>query len=107
MARWPGTARNISELRTVYSHTNRRIPVTTADGELELVDPKVEEHQHYDGKKKQGYLEYKGVVCRAKMVLCRDAGVSLMERFPEELVDTENDWVREDHRELARSAGES
>jgi hypothetical protein len=33
--------------------------------------------------------------------------ISLMERFPEELVDTENDWVREDHRELARSAGES
>jgi hypothetical protein len=106
MAHWPGTTRTATELRKAYSRTNRHIPVTTANGELELVDPKVAEHQEYYGNEKQGYLEYKGVLCRTKMALCRDA-VSLMERFPEELVDTENVWVREFHRDLARGAGES
>jgi hypothetical protein len=30
----------------------------------------------------------------------------LMELFEEELADTENDWVREEHRYLGRSIGE-
>lgn len=51
------------------------------------------------------YKVYKGVAFRTRWVPCRQAKFSLMERFPEELVDEKNDWVREEHRIAARDIG--
>ncbi|KAK3302103.1 uncharacterized protein B0T15DRAFT_541965 [Chaetomium strumarium] len=53
-----------------------------------------------------GYKFYRGAAYRTLAVKCRKARISLMERFPEELVDEANDWVREEHRVLARVAAE-
>ncbi|KAK3906331.1 hypothetical protein C8A05DRAFT_11911 [Staphylotrichum tortipilum] len=62
-----------------------------------------------EGKKKKkdpGYMWYRGAAYRTKSIKCRKARISLLERFPEELVDEANDWVREEHRVLARGVGE-
>lgn len=55
---------------------------------------------------KKAYKYYKGVAYRTRRVPCRKGLYSLMERFPEELVDERHDWVREEHRVLARGVGE-
>ncbi|KAL1844059.1 hypothetical protein VTJ49DRAFT_5810 [Mycothermus thermophilus] len=52
------------------------------------------------------YKVYKGAAFRTRWVPCRQAKFSLMERFPEELVDEKNDWVREEHRLAARDIAE-
>jgi hypothetical protein len=52
------------------------------------------------------YKYYKGVAYRTRKVPCRKGRYSLMERFPEELVDERHDWVREEHRVMARGIGE-
>jgi hypothetical protein len=65
-----------------------------------------EETEDDEGKKKVWYKYYRGAAYRTRQIKCRKAEVSLMERFPEELVDEKNDWVREDHRALARGIGE-
>jgi hypothetical protein len=52
------------------------------------------------------YKYYKGVAYRTRKVPCRKGRYSLMERFPEELVDERHDWVREEHRVMARGVGE-
>jgi len=61
-----------------------------------------------EGKKKKkdpGYMWYRGAAYRTKSIKCRKARISLLERFPEELLDEANDWVREEHRVLARGVG--
>lgn len=58
------------------------------------------------GEKHVWYKYYKGVAYRTRQVPCRRGRYSLMERFPEELVDEKNDWVREEHRVMARDIGE-
>ncbi|KAG7290527.1 hypothetical protein NEMBOFW57_000530 [Staphylotrichum longicolle] len=140
MARWPAIDRTVGGLECAYYRTNLRMPVTTAGGDLLLVDPEAEQqqqqHHHAHGgaamtppatpelgptaaagdadedgggaaaKKQVWYLHYKGVAYRTKMVKCRKAKVALMERFPEELLDGANEWVREEHRVMARGAAE-
>ncbi|GAB1320561.1 hypothetical protein MFIFM68171_10771 [Madurella fahalii] len=55
--------------------------------------------------KKQKWRRYRGVPHLTKEVKCRVARVSLMERFPEELMEERYDWVRPEHRVLAREFG--
>ncbi|KAL2201324.1 hypothetical protein P885DRAFT_26663 [Corynascus similis CBS 632.67] len=55
---------------------------------------------------REWYKFYRGVAYRTRMVKCRSARISLTERFPEELLDERNDWVREEHRAAARDMGE-
>lgn len=68
---------------------------------------------HANGRTDGGPLEkkkwrrYRGVPHLTKEVKCRVARVSLMERFPEELIEESYDWVRVEHRVLARGFGES
>ncbi|AEO57672.1 hypothetical protein MYCTH_2304109 [Thermothelomyces thermophilus ATCC 42464] len=58
------------------------------------------------GRPREWYKLYRGVAYRTRMVKCRSARISLTERFPEELLDERNDWVREEHRVAASGAGE-
>ncbi|KAL2164528.1 hypothetical protein VTH06DRAFT_3744 [Thermothelomyces fergusii] len=58
------------------------------------------------GRPREWYKLYRGVAYRTRMVKCRSARISLTERFPEELLDERNDWVREEHRVAARDAAE-
>ncbi|AEO69327.1 uncharacterized protein THITE_2119603 [Thermothielavioides terrestris NRRL 8126] len=149
MARWPAPDRSVSGLECAYYRTNGRLPATTPDGLLVLVDPEAEaagmgreekgfggeglgwaqrrkgvcerageglveeeeeEEEKNKGKEAAGdggggagqYLYYRGVAYRTRAVKCRRAKISLMERFPEELVDERNDWVRHEHRVMAR-----
>ncbi|KAL2130849.1 hypothetical protein VTI74DRAFT_5853 [Chaetomium olivicolor] len=116
MARWPGLERKVSGLECAYYRTNLHLPETTDDGLLVLVDPEQQQQQQQqqqDGggpdkgaEALPGYKYYKGVAYRTKQVKCRSARISLMERFPEELVDEGNEWVREEHRVLARDVAE-
>ncbi|KAK4247760.1 hypothetical protein C7999DRAFT_14242 [Corynascus novoguineensis] len=55
---------------------------------------------------REWYKFYRGVAYRTRRVKCRSARISLTERFPEELLDEKNDWVREEHRAAARDVGE-
>jgi hypothetical protein len=61
------------------------------------------------GKKKEEVVKpfgyYKGALYRTAAVKVRTARVPLMHRFPEELVDPKHDWVREEHRVMARGIG--
>jgi hypothetical protein len=140
MARWPGLDRSVSGLECAYYRTNSRLPVTTPDGLLVLLDPsevelgEIQEEQQQGGdgastgasdndhqqqpseedvrrrqqqkEKELKYNFYRGVPHRTRAVKVRSARISLMERYPEELVDEANDWVREEHRVWARGAGE-
>ncbi|SPQ22403.1 3e0d3e0b-be38-426a-90b7-b03667cf095f [Thermothielavioides terrestris] len=153
MARWPAPDRSVSGLECAYYRTNGRLPATTPDGLLVLVDPEAEaagmgreekgfggeglgwaqrrkgvcerageglveeeeeEEEKNKGKEAAGdggggagqYLYYRGVAYRTRAVKCRRAKISLMERFPEELVDERNDWVRHEHRVMARDIAE-
>ncbi|KAK3296009.1 uncharacterized protein B0H64DRAFT_374156 [Chaetomium fimeti] len=58
-------------------------------------------------KKREWYKMYRGVAYRTRQVKCRKARFPLMERFPEELVDERNDWVRPEHRAEARVLAEN
>lgn len=126
MARWPGTVRTVSGLECSYYRTNLRLPATTSDGLLLLVDPSAVSAAGGEGMEGGGVvtppglegeegevdgeegvvLSYRGVAYRTKRIKCRKARVSLVERFPEELVDGGNEWVRGEHRVMARAAGE-
>ncbi|KAH6636595.1 hypothetical protein F5144DRAFT_601326 [Chaetomium tenue] len=57
--------------------------------------------------KREWYKMYRGVAYRTRQVKCRKARFPLMERFPEELVDERNDWVRPEHRAEARVLAEN
>ncbi|KAK3692938.1 hypothetical protein B0T22DRAFT_504146 [Podospora appendiculata] len=96
MARFPkhmyGAERSVGGLNCSYYRTNSKIPAITKDGLMifDNLDPRTDKHS------------YKGVKYKVKHVQCRTAEVSLLERFPEELVDERNDWVLPEHREMAR-----
>ncbi|EAQ90921.1 predicted protein [Chaetomium globosum CBS 148.51] len=64
-----------------------------------------EEGEEGDAKR-EWYKMYRGVAYRTRQVKCSKARFPLMERFPEELVDERNDWVRPEHRAEARVLGE-
>lgn len=136
MARWPDIARSVGGLECAYYRANGRVPDVVFSGnrnpggELVLVeggereedvvgdevkggsgssdgeDEKGREEGEDEGEGKEVYKVYKGVAYRTRGVKCRKARISLLERFPEELVDERNEWVRAEHRVAARDAGE-
>ncbi|KXX79480.1 hypothetical protein MMYC01_203731 [Madurella mycetomatis] len=126
MARWPDLRREVGGLECAYYRTNLHMPATTGDGLLILPDldhlgaggteirDMVEEgtvpghhlHTEDEAAGEQKWRGYRGVPHLTKEVKCRVARVSLMERFPEELVEEGYDWVRAEHRALARGFAE-
>ncbi|KAK4147021.1 uncharacterized protein C8A04DRAFT_25216 [Dichotomopilus funicola] len=134
MARWPDIARSVGGLECAYYRANGRVPdvISTggdSTGELVLVeggerevdlggcevrggsgsDEEDDREEGEGGEEEEGkevYKVYKGVAYRTRGVKCRKARISLLERFPEELVDERNEWVRAEHRVVARDAAE-
>jgi hypothetical protein len=117
LARWPHLERTVGGLECIYYRTNAVLPATTPDGLLVLVDPTVEAgagagvgagagEYGFGDEGKVGYKYYRGVAYRTLQVKCRAGEISLMERFPEELVEEGNEWVRAEHRTGAMRLGE-
>ncbi|KAH6624932.1 hypothetical protein B0J18DRAFT_466115 [Chaetomium sp. MPI-SDFR-AT-0129] len=133
MARWPDIARSVGGLECAYYRANGRVPDVVfgkgdSGGELVLVEGgerevdlggcevrggsgsgSEEEEEDCEGEGEEGkevYKVYKGVAYRTRGVKCRKARISLLERFPEELVDERNEWVRAEHRVVARDTAE-
>ncbi|KAK0722731.1 hypothetical protein B0T26DRAFT_230367 [Lasiosphaeria miniovina] len=83
-AREPNDVRTDDGLTCAYYRTNGHLPVFSKDGLL-VIDP---------GSKHR----YRGVPYKAKEIKCRSALVSMLQRFPEELVDPRNDYILPEHR---------
>ena len=113
LARWPHLERTVGGLECIYYRTNAVLPATTPDGLLVLVDPAVEAgvgaragEYGFGDEGKVGYKYYRGVAYRTLQVKCRAGEIPLMERFPEELVEEGNEWVRAEHKTAAMRLGE-
>ena len=123
LARWPHLERTVGGLECIYYRTNAVLPATTPDGLLVLVDPAVEAgvgagagvgvgasagpgEYGFGDEGKVGYKYYRGVAYRTLQVKCRAGEIPLMERFPEELVEEGNEWVKAEHRTAAMRLGE-
>ncbi|KAK4137352.1 hypothetical protein BT67DRAFT_431676 [Trichocladium antarcticum] len=120
IARWPHLERTVGGLECIYYRTNAHLPATTPDGLLVLVDPAAESGAGHGGggggggeggedimcgapeEGKADYKYYRGVAYRTVQVKCREGETPLLERFPEELVEERNEWVRAEHRTAAR-----
>ncbi|KAK3944670.1 hypothetical protein QBC46DRAFT_157999 [Diplogelasinospora grovesii] len=118
-ARVTGVVRTVGGLECAYYRTNLRLPatVTTAEGGehyslLILPSRPGVDGSGSNGQTKQDNNErlsekaYRGVRYMTTETKCREARVSLMERWPEELVDEKNDWVLPQHREEAKLKAE-
>ncbi|KAK4123744.1 hypothetical protein N657DRAFT_663894 [Parathielavia appendiculata] len=129
MARWSGLNCTVSGIECYY-RANDWVPATTPEGLISLVDPEPrdgaveeeeEEEEVVDGGETEESEEerekaktkrppwcklYRDAYYRTRQVKCRQEEVSLMEQFPKELMDERNDWVREEHRVLARGFAE-
>ncbi|EGS20551.1 uncharacterized protein CTHT_0023840 [Thermochaetoides thermophila DSM 1495] len=78
-----------------------RVQGEGGDGKGEDEEAGVGSGQNYHnsqmgGSSTVGYKYYRGVAYRTMHVPVRQGEVPLMERFPEELVDEANDWLRRD-----------
>lgn len=83
-AREPNDVRTDDGLTCAYYRTNGHLPVFSEDGLL-VIDL---ESKH----------RYRGVPYKVKQIKCRSALVSMLQRFPEELVDPRNDYILPEHR---------
>jgi len=87
-----------------------RVQEEGGDGKGEDEEAGVGSRQNYHNSQMGGsstvkYKYYRGVAYRTMHVPVRQGEVPLMERFPEELVDEANDWVRMEHRIAAKELG--